>query len=412
MTKRTVEITLLISLMVSFLTIISTFKGECSELDSDHGENESFTLEKQKENNCLSVKDTQNGIHTKCSLSKSDRLHAKKYYKHLVTAETKSFNVKVSLLNGKIKTVDVFDGVEIENPLQRALNNKGCKVVDYRDFFNAIGLKDSGLSDVDLKLQIEKLSSSFPLERGLAAVILGGMGPRAAFAAPELIKLLGDKNNLLEGAGPLDGLWPAYYSKIREEEKWPPSIDSVCAWAISEMGQFATESLIDALDNEDWRIKLYTIEILGNIGDYDAVEPLIAILVDDNWLVQEYAIRVLRKITGQDANNWQRGKPAIGPLIATIKDKNEDLEIRSEAAKALGKIKADNAVGALIALLGDHDISFTLRKDIVVALGETKNSRAVNCLQVALNDFFIKDEAIVALNKITGEDFSKSRSFQ
>ena len=397
MVKRTMTMTLvrLFSFMVSFLAIISTsFYGECSGLHNDH------------------VNKKQNVIQMECGFSESDRLRVKKYYKLLATAESKRFNVKVSLPNGKIKTVDIFNGIEIENPFQKALNNKGCKVIDHSDLLNAVGLKTGGLYPFDLKRQVERLGSSSPLERGLAVVILGEMGPRAAFAAPNLIKLLSDNTNLLEEEGPLDGLWPVYYSKIREEKKWPPSIDSVCAWAISEMGQLATESLIDALNDEDWRIKRYAIEILGNIEDYGAVEPLIAVLKDENWFVQEYAIRVLRKITGQDSGKWQRRKPATGPLIAAIKDKDEDLGFRSEAVRALGEIKADYAVETLIALLDDHDISFTLRKDIVVALGETKDSRAINCLQAALNDFFIRDEAAVALNKIKGMDFIKDVSFQ
>ncbi len=406
MAKLTVAITSFIYLILSSPLIILTFDSECSGLDKDHGEIEYFAFVKLEENNCLNLKETQNGIQTKCSLSKSDRLRTKEYYKHMVAAESKRFNVKVALMNGKIKTVDIFDEIEFENPLQQALNNRGCKVVDHTDFLNTTGLKKGGLSDADLNLQIERLSSALPLERGLAAVILGTMGPQAVSAAPNLIKLLGDKTNLLELAGPLDGIWPAYYSKIREEKIWPPGIDSVCAWAISEMGQLATESLIDALGNEDWRVKMYAIEILGNLGDCDAVEPLIDVLKDENWLIQEYAISVLNKISDQDSSKWQRGKPEIGPLIATINDKDEDLKIRSQAVRALGKIKDDNSVETLIDLLDDHDISFTLRKDIVAALGETKDSRAVNCLQAALSDFFVRDEAVIALNKISGVGFS------
>ncbi len=410
----TVTLVRLINFMVFFLSIISTsFYGECSEFYNVYGKNECSAFDKLEVNKCLNVKKIPNGIQMECGFSESDRLRVTKYYKLLATTESKRFNVKVSLPNGKINTVDIFDGVEIKNPFQNALNNKGCKIIDYSNFISTVGLKRGSLSDNDLKQQIEKLSSSSPLERGLAVVILGEMGNRAASAVPNLIKLLGDNTNLLEEEGPLDGLWPVYYSKIREEGKWPPSIDSVCAWAISEMGQLATESLIVALSDEDWRIKRYAIEILGNIGGFGAVEPLKAVLKDENWLVQEYAIRVLRKITGQDSSKWQRGKPSIEPMIATIKDKDEELGIRSEAVRALGEIKAGNSVETLIVLLNDHDISFTLRKDIVVALGETMDSRAVNYLQAALNDFFIRDEAAVALNKIKGMDFIKDNvSFQ
>lgn len=182
-------------------------------------------------------------------------------------------------------------------------------------------------------------------------------------------------------------------------------MSSVSAWAIMKIGKPAIESLLVALEDEDWRIRRYAAELLGNMKVGCAVEPMIALLNDRNWLVQEYAIKALRSITGEESREWRRGKADIKPLISVLKDRDEDLVIRCEAAKALGVIGDTNAVEPLIAILDDWQLSFALREEIVIALGDIKDTRAVGHLLIALNDFFTRDAAADALKKITGKDW-------
>jgi HEAT repeat protein len=410
------------SIMVSLFLTTPTFANDCTKLHDKCKKYEgykcelsnTFTDEIVEErrhvkagDKYLYVEEMPNGGRMRCRFTKDQSLEVARYYSLLAAAKTKRFNVRVSMPDGKIKTVDIFDGKEVENPLQKSLDNGKCRIFGYSSVSKATGQQIGGLSSVSLKQQIERLSSPAPVERGLAVVLLGREGARTASAVPALIKLLSDKTNLLEEEGPLDGLWPVYYGGIEKEAQWPPTIKSAAAWALIQIGKPAVEFLIAALKDENWHIQIYAAEILGNTRDTRAVEPLIAVLKDENWLVQEYAIRALRKITGEIGIKLERGAPAVETLIAALEDKDEDLGIRSEAAKALGKIKNASAVEPLIAILNDQNMSFSLREDIVEALGEIKDKRAVNPLIAALKDFFTKDEAAEALKKITGMNFGK-----
>ena len=103
----------------------------------------------------------------------------------------------------------------------------------------------------------------------------------------------------------------------------------------------------------------------------DGVDKLINQLKDENCSVRIAAAKTLVKI----------GKPAVEPLIAVLKDKNE-LFARQTAAKALGKIGDSRAVEPLVAIL----------KDI-----KDKGKYSL--------DLFVQAEAAEALKKITGQDF-------
>ncbi|MDR4498992.1 MAG: HEAT repeat domain-containing protein [Candidatus Scalindua sp.] len=374
--------------VMSLLLITPLFAGSSSELF-----HKSMGAE-----NCISEKGEE------CSFTQDQKRDFSSYYKLLATANSKEFNVRVARPNGKGDIVDIFDGKEIVNPLQKAMKRGGCRVIDYSIISCTMGRQKGSLSRKDLCLQRENLHSRSAIERGLAIVLLGEAGSQAAFAVPAIIKLMGDNTNLLKEEGPFDGLWPTYYSEIREEKKWPPTINSVCAWAIMKIGEPAVESLIVALNDDDWRVKRYAAELLGNMKVVCAVGPLISLLNDRNWLLQEYSIKALRNITGKDIREWQRGESDIKPLITALKDNDEDLGIRCEAAKALGMIGDTSAVEPLIAILDDWQLSFSLREDVVVALGNIKDARAVGHLVIALNDFFTRDAAAEALKKITGKD--------
>ncbi len=341
----------------------------------------------------------------RCRFTQDQKSDFSSYYQCLMTAESKEFNVRVTKRNGESGIVDIFDGKEIVNPLRQAVKRGSCKRIEYSTMSSTLGRYMENLSRTDLRLQMENLHSHSPIDRGLASLLLGEAGPQAAFAVPAVIRLLADNTNLLKEEGPFDGLWPTYYSEIRAEKKWPPTISSVSAWAIMKIGEPAVGSLIEALHNQDWRIRRYVAELLGNMKVVSAEGPLVAALNDRNWLVQEYAMKALRKIRGKDLRDWKRKKSDMKPLIEVLKDRDEDIGIRREAAKALGKIGDTNAVEPLITILDDWKLPFSLREDVVVALGNIKDTRAVEYLVIALNDFFTKDVAAEALKKITGKDY-------
>ena len=74
------------------------------------------------------------------------------------------------------------------------------------------------------------------------------------------------------------------------------------------------------------------------------------------------------------------GKPAVEPLLAALRDKDED--VRKNAALALGYIKDPRAVEPLLAALKDKDKE--VRGIAALSLGEIKDPRASavdNCIK-------------------------------
>jgi hypothetical protein len=76
------------------------------------------------------------------------------------------------------------------------------------------------------------------------------------------------------------------------------------------------------------------------------------------------------------------GKPAVEPLITALR--NQDVSIRSGAARALGAIKDDRALEPLMVALKDENAS--VRMWAAEALGQIKDNRAVEPLTTALKD--------------------------
>jgi HEAT repeat protein len=156
--------------------------------------------------------------------------------------------------------------------------------------------------------------------------------------------------------------------------------------------------LIAALKAEDvrWAAAL----ALKTIGE-PAVGPLIAALKDGSKDVRRVAAYALREIGDGRASEplliatlkdeskdvrraaddalWRIGEPAVGPLIAALKDK--DRFMRQAATDALWKI-GEPAVGPLIAALKDEDV----RQAAVTALRKIGYRRSVEPLIAALKD--------------------------
>jgi len=124
-----------------------------------------------------------------------------------------------------------------------------------------------------------------------------------------------------------------------------PEIRQEAAEKLIEIGDEAVPYLIEALQEKSgWRIDFETSSrasltlkeissfrrtvawVLGEIGDYRAINPLIETLRDENISVRNSAAKALVEI----------GEAAVDPLIALLKDWNKD--IREAAIWALGEI--------------------------------------------------------------------------
>jgi len=112
-----------------------------------------------------------------------------------------------------------------------------------------------------------------------------------------------------------------------------------------EIGEPAVPLLIDALDSDNTRIRIKTINVLGEIGDPRAVGPIIDLLKSESPLIRARASIALGEL---------KDTKAVKPLIDVLLD-DEESWVRSEAAKALGEIGDPRALEPLVQALKDED---------------------------------------------------------
>ena len=184
-------------------------------------------------------------------------------------------------------------------------------------------------------------------------------------------------------------------------------------------GRWDIAGLCQLLDHKDPVVQYEAAEALGDLGDEKAIGPLITALKRDEFSgVRWKAAEALSKM----------GNPAVGPLIAALQYKDED--VRWKAAIALGEIGNLDAIAPLIQLLSDDDrfvrsraahalsmigeqavfpLIHALKKGdpgvrwgAALALGKIKNPLAVEPLILALADEqgLVRAEAASALASI------------
>jgi HEAT repeat protein len=93
-----------------------------------------------------------------------------------------------------------------------------------------------------------------------------------------------------------------------------------------EMDEKDVIGLIENLNDLDWDVRNYIADILVKIGE-PAIDPLIKALKNDDLDIRMEAARVLGRIGN---------KKALNPLIGALKD--EDVNFRKQAASAINKI--------------------------------------------------------------------------
>ncbi len=133
-------------------------------------------------------------------------------------------------------------------------------------------------------------------------------------------------------------------------------------------------SLVQALNDPDWNVRVHAANSLGELGDVRAVEPLIARLEDEDEDVRTAAARALGMI-------GDTGARTIDALISSLKD--EKRGVRKAAAHALGMI-GKPALERLIQALSDR--SAHVRLGAAEALGMIRDASAIEPLIHALSD--------------------------
>ena len=108
---------------------------------------------------------------------------------------------------------------------------------------------------------------------------------------------------------------------LKDEDK---DIRYMAAKALEEIGNQAVDPLISVLGNNQSKVRVCAAETLGKIGNPKAIEPLIATLKDkeEEEIVREYAVYALERI----------GKPAVKSLIQALRDLKDPNAIAPLAA--------------------------------------------------------------------------------
>jgi HEAT repeat protein len=200
---------------------------------------------------------------------------------------------------------------------------------------------------------VGKLHSPSAGARAAAARRLGEMGAKAASAVPALVGLLADKTEV-DAEGSLLG--------------------EVVGQALGRIGGPGVTALLNALSDKDAYVRYVAIQGLAYTRDKRATAPLRTALHDRDQKIRAHAALAL---------GCRNDTTAIGDLLRLLKSDASSM-VRTDAAMALGVMKAGPAVEGLIGALKDRDPS--VRECAALALASIHDPRAVPPLIPLLQD--------------------------
>ncbi len=166
--------------------------------------------------------------------------------------------------------------------------------------------------------------------------------------------------------------------------------------------------LISQLKDPQVDIRIKAASALGDLRAPQAIEPLIAALDDYGETYKELGESM---IVDQSVRECARdalvkiGKPAVGSLILTLGNGNQDVVKLS--AQALAQVGDQQAVEPLIEIVKADSVQPKLAA--IRALGELKASQAIDPLLAALDDnnSMVQDYAMQSLQQITGQKLGR-----
>ena len=170
------------------------------------------------------------------------------------------------------------------------------------------------------------------------------------------------------------------------QESSEPSLENVES-TLLKLGPTAIDSLVRLLASTDNTLRLTAVRVLGKMGRI-AEQKLFQALQDDQWKVRVGAASALAH---------HMSEVVVKHLIAVLKDTHP--AVRSASTRALGRIGNTKATESLIFML--QDSKQVVRKNAAKALGRVRDHRATRPLVAALqDDDSVRREAITALAQI------------
>ena len=170
------------------------------------------------------------------------------------------------------------------------------------------------------------------------------------------------------------------------------SIREAACWGLGLHGlKKGATSLIQLLDDVDWKVRKSAINSLVDLGYNDDVSLLQPLLKDENNQVRGAVVALIASFGDERA---------LSPLLNTLDD--DDMMVRFRAAEALGAIGGDEVLKALLIVI-EKD-SGSARIGAVKALGIMKSTDALPQIKKLLSDDdeIMRTVASEALREIEG----------
>jgi HEAT repeat protein len=185
-----------------------------------------------------------------------------------------------------------------------------------------------------------------------------------------------------------------------------PAVREEAGRAIQAIGDSSIPKLLEALQDQNWKIRLRAVEALALLQPREAVGPLMTVVLEDpDTAVRQDAVRALGHI----------GDTRAIPLLLSSLALNTP-SLKLAAIEALGQIRSTEAIPTLIALVnslpteayeermeGCTDPQY--KEDLppleaaIKALGKIRDSRAIPALIQALQSTLLRPEAAEALTQ-------------
>jgi HEAT repeat protein/phosphohistidine swiveling domain-containing protein len=173
-----------------------------------------------------------------------------------------------------------------------------------------------------------------------------------------------------------------------------PAVRKRAAKTLAEIGnRKVVESLSTVLLDESRpdETRLNAATALGQIATDRAISTLVAALGDWFSVVREKVALVLAEV----------GEPAVAPVIAALSAANQ--AVRSEAAWVLGRMKAEKAIVPLVAIAHDKNEDVSLRSSAAKAVFQIGSDNGLGEPLLHILDLALEHENWYWLDDVTGE---------